>query len=1121
MSVFNLMSVNVRGLRDEVKRTAVFASLQHSAFSVCFLQEVHLRDSGDISLFSKEWGRGESRWSVGGVHSTGVGILFGDRDIKVIDGFSLVQGRVLVVDGDWRGQRLRFINVYAPSEPGLRKDLLVGLGTVCMTNRHIILGGDFNVSFEKSQDFSLTHLKSLISQFSLVDGFRHCNPGKEGVTWQNSRGSKSRIDYFFVSRSLSLVSSTVSPVWFSDHHSLALVVSFKVPVFGRGFWKLNCDILREKDFIEQFAFFYKEWVDLKKYYSSVIDWWEGVKVKIKVLAQGYCRARAVRNKGEFFRLQRALEALYSKGNNGGDVNWDKCAALKAKLREHCEKRASVFLFKGRREFVEKHETCSSYFFKQIKNAQGKRVFNSLKRSDGITVHDNAGMLQEATAFYQVLFKEKEVDKGVGDSFLDRVEARVPEGVREGLEQPISIMELTEALRGMKNNKVPGGDGLPKEFYVTFWDMLSKDFLEVVHEIFISGSLGASMKEGIISLLFKKGDPEELKNWRPVTLLGVDYKLIAKVLTGRLKKVLPLIVNEDQTCGVEGRSILWNLQLIRDAISWAQDRALPLMLVSLDQEKAFDRVNHGFLFRILGRFGFGEQFLRWINIMYTGAGSRVNLNGFLGELIRQESGVRQGCPLSPLLYVLFMEPFAVAVREDQNIEGLQLPGSGGSTVKISQYADDTTLFLSTEYSWMWALQVIERFALASGSKLNLTKSTVKFFGTWRGRKDDLGGLQNCPGALKLLGVSFDHEGNEMMNWCERISWLRVRIGLWKTRNLSYSGKVLVIKADVLPSLLYLSYVFPVPAQLRKVMTQIIFNFMWGGKYEYITRVQMYQPVEEGGRDVPHIPLKMDCLFFCNLCVSLTSPVQHKFQFFVLFWFSVPMRRLIVWDNRVPKAEQMPEHYKHAVKWSKRHVACQERQMCLSHRELYGAIREELGRGREQVGSKKVWVTVQPKGLDNILKDLNWMGVHKRLAVREVLYRHKLTRNKFCPRDTCMAEETQSHVFWDCPFAAEVWGEMGKVFDLCGARVNLCYEKVMFGLVLGGVGKRVNFLVWLLISLVKKGLWDSRGVLIKSNVKGSVRGVVERVKGDIRRRVKWEVDKWGFNAAKERWKELVYL
>lgn len=124
--------------------------------------------------------------------------------------------------------------------------------------------------------------------------------------------------------------------------------------------------LREKDFREQFAFFYKEWVDLKKYYSSVIDWWEGVKIKIKVLAQGYCRARAVRNKGEFFRLQRALEALYSKGNNGGNVNWDKCAALKAKLREHCEKRASVFLFKGKREFVEKHETCSSYFLNRSK-----------------------------------------------------------------------------------------------------------------------------------------------------------------------------------------------------------------------------------------------------------------------------------------------------------------------------------------------------------------------------------------------------------------------------------------------------------------------------------------------------------------------------------------------------------------------------------------------------------------------------------------------------------------------------------------------------------------------------------------------------------------------------------
>lgn len=161
-------------------------------------------------------------------------------------------------------------------------------------------------------------------------------------------------------------------------------------------------------------------------------------------------------------------------------------------------------------------------------------------------------------------------------------------------------------------------------------MLGKDVLEVVQAIFKQGELGRSMKEGIITLLFKKGEKSDLQNWRPITLLNADYKLVAKVLTGRLGRAMPHIVHIDQTCGVPGRSAQWNLQLIRDVIGWAEDRRLPLVLVSLDQQKAFDRVHHGFLFKVLQNFGFGEHFLRWFGIMYNGVFSRLRVNGNLGR-----------------------------------------------------------------------------------------------------------------------------------------------------------------------------------------------------------------------------------------------------------------------------------------------------------------------------------------------------------------------------------------------------------------------------------------------------------------------------------------------------------
>uniref|UniRef100_A0AAZ3PHA4 Reverse transcriptase domain-containing protein n=1 Tax=Oncorhynchus tshawytscha TaxID=74940 RepID=A0AAZ3PHA4_ONCTS len=249
-----------------------------------------------------------------------------------------------------------------------------------------------------------------------------------------------------------------------------------------------------------------------------------------------------------------------------------------------------------------------------------------------------------------------------------------------------------ALRRMGKGKVPGMDGLPAEFYLMFWGILGPVVLEVLKAILETGVPGGSMAVGVLSLLYKKGEVTDLGNWRPLTMLCVDYKLLAKVLADRLRTALPYVVHEDQTCGVEGRSIRWNLQLIRDSIAWVEDRGLPLMVAALDQAKAFDRVNRSFLFRVLGRLGFGEKFIGWIRTLYVGAGCRVSVNSHLGDVFDLSSGVRQGCPLSALLFVLYMEPLGAAIRADTGVEGLLIPGSSGLRVKMTQYADDTSLLL---------------------------------------------------------------------------------------------------------------------------------------------------------------------------------------------------------------------------------------------------------------------------------------------------------------------------------------------------------------------------------------------------------------------------------------------
>ena len=240
-------------------------------------------------------------------------------------------------------------------------------------------------------------------------------------------------------------------------------------------------------------------------------------------------------------------------------------------------------------------------------------------------------------------------------------------------------------------KSPGSDGLPMEFYVKFWPILGSDLVNVLNSCYLSGVMSLTQRRGLISLIFKKGDCLDPRNWRPITLLNVDYKLAARVVADRLLKVIHLIVAKDQTCGVPGRFIGENVSIIRDVVSFASRTGVPLAILSLDQQKAFDRVDRGFMRATLGRMGFKYSFLRWVSLFYTQVQSAVIVNGDISPFFSLSRGV----------------PLVVS--------------------PVHQYADDTTLILSTDDSIRAVFDVYSLFEKASGSRLNQSKSK----GLWLG------------------------------------------------------------------------------------------------------------------------------------------------------------------------------------------------------------------------------------------------------------------------------------------------------------------------------------------------------------------------------------------------------
>ena len=259
---------------------------------------------------------------------------------------------------------------------------------------------------------------------------------------------------------------------------------------------------------------------------------------------------------------------------------------------------------------------------------------------------------------------------------------------------------------------------------------------IANQCFSDRELCESMKGSVTRLIYKKrGDIKHLKNWRPISLLNVDYKIISKVITSRLSRVVEFIVHPDQTCCVPGHNIFSNVTLLRNVFHYIQRTDEPAILVSLDQEKAFDRVNRPFLLQLLRAYGFGLDFCRWISTFYNGAYMQIILNDWLTDTISLERGVRQGDPLSPFLYVLCVEVLANLIRSSPGIEGFLLPGSRGQQARVRLYRDDTTTILRDLRSLDNLFDCIDVYERGTGAKLNQSKTEAMWLGAWRSRSDD--------------------------------------------------------------------------------------------------------------------------------------------------------------------------------------------------------------------------------------------------------------------------------------------------------------------------------------------------------------------------------------------------
>ncbi|GBG80831.1 hypothetical protein CBR_g31387 [Chara braunii] len=299
-----------------------------------------------------------------------------------------------------------------------------------------------------------------------------------------------------------------------------------------------------------------------------------------------------------------------------------------------------------------------------------------------------------------------------------------------LDRPLSKEEIWAAMEQMENEKTPGVDGLPKEFWETFWPQMASDLMDYYNSVWETGNMGEVVGKGVLTLLHKKGDMMDIRNYRPITLLTVVYKMLAKALANRLIPVLDQIIHPTQTGFVKSRRIQDNILLVNELLKLTRQDKQNLAVVFIDFEKAYDHVDWLFLDRCMEKMNIGPVFRRWTEILHHNATTCVQINGSLAPAFPLQRSVRQGDPLAPFLFIIVMEALAANLRANKNLRKLQISAIPEEAIPVcSMFADDLTLMVDATAENMEEIRrLFDKFTAVCTARLLL--QVVIYMRKWR-------------------------------------------------------------------------------------------------------------------------------------------------------------------------------------------------------------------------------------------------------------------------------------------------------------------------------------------------------------------------------------------------------
>ena len=475
-----------------------------------------------------------------------------------------------------------------------------------------------------------------------------------------------------------------------------------------------------------------------------------------------------------------------------------------------------------------------FFHSSAKIREIRNAIHEITRADGTIAKTDEEIKGEAENYFVEFMRLEPVDyEGVSvDTLKELLGFQCGEIDCIKLEREVTREEIKEVLFRMPGNKSPGPDGFTTEFFKEAWEIIGDDITMAVQSFFVKGFLPKGLNSTILTLVPKKVEAKMMKDYRPISCCNVLYKVISKIVANRLKSVLPKFISLNQSAFIKDRLLMENVLLATELVKdYHKDDISPRCAMQVDISKAFDSVQWSFLINTLKALGLPAKFINWISLCITSASFSVQVNGELAGYFQSRRGLRQGCSLSPYLFVICMNVLSKMLDEATRKGKIGYhPRCKNIEITHLCFADDLMIFTDgSRKSIEGILKVFEEYDKMSGLKISREKSVLFVAGADQRGEEILRQFNFATGKLpvRYLGLPLLTKNMTVTDFLPLVEKIRKRISSWRGRFLSYAGRLQLINSVIRSLTNFWMAAFRLPSGCVKEIERICAAFLWSG------------------------------------------------------------------------------------------------------------------------------------------------------------------------------------------------------------------------------------------------------------------------------------------------------